>query len=41
MGASGEAPMAPIHPYSVHPSVAYMRNWIDTLPRKTGRSLDE
>lgn len=31
----------PIHPYSVHPSVAYMRNWIDTLPKKTGRSLDE
>ena len=31
----------PTHPYSVHPSVAYMRNWIDTLPKKTGRSLDE
>jgi hypothetical protein len=29
------------HPYSIHPSVAYMRNWIDTLPKKTGRSLDE
>jgi hypothetical protein len=32
---------APAHPYSVHPSVAYLRNWIDTLPQKTGRSLDE
>ncbi|MFL6262764.1 MAG: DUF5655 domain-containing protein [Thermoanaerobaculia bacterium] len=29
------------HPYSVHPSVQYVRNWIDTLPQKTGRSLDE
>jgi hypothetical protein len=29
------------HPYSVHPSVAMVRNWIDTLPQKTGRSLDE
>jgi hypothetical protein len=29
------------HPYSVHPSVAMVRNWIDELPRKTGRSLDE
>lgn len=29
------------HPYSVHPSVQYLRNWIDTLPRKTGRSLGE
>jgi Domain of unknown function (DUF5655)/Domain of unknown function (DUF4287) len=32
---------APAHPYSVHPSVAYLRNWIDTLPQKTGRTLDE
>jgi Domain of unknown function (DUF5655)/Domain of unknown function (DUF4287) len=29
------------HPYSVHPSVEKVRNWIDELPRKTGRSLDE
>ena len=29
------------HPYSVHPSVQYVRNWIDTLSQKTGRSLDE
>jgi Domain of unknown function (DUF5655)/Domain of unknown function (DUF4287) len=29
------------HPYSVHPGIAMVRNWIDTLPRKTGRSLDE
>ena len=33
-------PPAP-HPYSVHPSVQYVRNWINELPRKTGRSLDE
>jgi hypothetical protein len=33
--------MAPTHPYSVHPSVLYLRSWIDTLPQKTGRSLDE
>jgi hypothetical protein len=32
---------APTHPYSVHPSVAYLRNWIDTLEPKTGRSLDD
>ena len=31
----------PTHPYSVHPSVAMMRAWIDALPQKTGRSLDE
>ena len=29
------------YPYSVHPSVAMVRTWIDTLPQKTGRSLDE
>ncbi len=29
------------HPYSVHPSVAMVRTWIDALPQKTGRSLDE
>lgn len=29
------------HPYSVHPSVAMVQTWIDSLPRKTGRSLDE
>ncbi|HEY0510752.1 MAG TPA: DUF5655 domain-containing protein [Thermoanaerobaculia bacterium] len=33
--------MAPTHPYSVHPSVLYLRSWLDTLPQKTGRSLDE
>src|SRR6476469_7252999 len=32
---------APTHPYSVHPSVAMVRTWIDTLPQKTGRSLDD
>jgi hypothetical protein len=29
------------HPYSVHPSVAMVRRWIDALPQKTGRSLGE
>jgi hypothetical protein len=33
-------PPAP-HPYSVHPSVAMVRDWIDSLPQKTGRSLAE
>ena len=27
--------------YSVHPGVAMVRKWIDDLPGKTGRSLDE
>ncbi|MBS1789901.1 MAG: DUF4287 domain-containing protein [Acidobacteria bacterium] len=27
--------------YSVHPGVAMMQKWIDTLPEKTGRSMDE
>jgi Domain of unknown function (DUF5655)/Domain of unknown function (DUF4287) len=31
----------PTHPYSVHPSVAMVRSWIDALSQKTGRSLDE
>jgi hypothetical protein len=31
----------PPHPYSVHPSVAMVRGWIDALPQKTGRSLDD
>src|SRR5262249_48101412 len=40
---SGDPPAMPqaSHPYSVHPSVQYVRNWIDTLRQKTGRSLDE
>lgn len=29
------------HPYSVHPSVAMVRSWIDSLSQKTGRSLGE
>jgi len=28
-------------PYSVHPSVAYVRNIIDKMKEKTGRSVDE
>lgn len=27
--------------YSVHPSVAMVQKWIETLPEKTGHSLDE
>lgn len=27
--------------YSVHPGIAMVQKWIDTLPEKTGRSLDE
>lgn len=27
--------------YSVHPSVAMVQKWVETLPEKTGRSLDE
>ena len=29
------------NPYSVHPGVAMVRTWIETLPEKTGRSLPE
>jgi len=28
-------------PYSVHPGVAMMQKWIQELPQKTGRSLEE
>ena len=27
--------------YSVHPSIAMMQNWIDDLPKKSGRSLEQ
>ena len=27
--------------YSVHPSIAMVEQWVDELPEKTGRSLDE
>jgi len=33
--------MIPGNPYSPHPGIAMMRNWIETLPAKTGRSLEE
>lgn len=33
--------MAQPNPYSVHPGVAMMENWIATLREKTGRSLEE
>jgi len=29
------------NPYSPHPGVAMVRSWIETLPEKTGRSLDQ
>jgi hypothetical protein len=29
------------NPYSPHPGIAMVRNWIETLPEKTGRSLAE
>jgi Domain of unknown function (DUF5655)/Domain of unknown function (DUF4287) len=28
-------------PYSVHPGVAQIKKWVDEMPEKTGRSLDE
>lgn len=28
-------------PYSVHPSIAMVQKWIDELPGKTGKSLDQ
>jgi hypothetical protein len=28
-------------PYSVHPGVAQIKKWVDELPQKTGRSLEE
>jgi hypothetical protein len=34
-------PKAAPSPYSVHPGVAMVRDWIDTLKAKTGRSLEE
>jgi hypothetical protein len=33
--------MATVNPYSPHPGVAMVRSWIETLPEKTGRSLDQ
>ena len=31
----------PANPYSVHPGVLMTRKWVETLPEKTGRSLEE
>ena len=28
-------------PYTVHPGVAMVQKWIEELPQKTGRSLEE
>lgn len=33
--------MAQPNPYSVHPGVLMTRKWVETLPEKTGRSLEE
>jgi len=30
-----------VHPYSVHPGVAQIQKWVQELPGKTGRSLEE
>ena len=35
------AKKAPASLYSVHPGVAMVRDWIESLPAKTGRSLEE
>jgi hypothetical protein len=32
---------SPASPYSVHPGVAMVQDWIASLPAKTGRSLDQ
>lgn len=29
------------NPYSVHPGILMMEQWVKTLPEKTGRSLDQ
>lgn len=34
-------PKSTTSPYSVHPGVETVENWIETLKEKTGRSLDE
>jgi hypothetical protein len=33
--------MSQPNPYSVHPGVLMTRNWVQTLPEKTGRSLED
>lgn len=33
--------MSASNPYNVHPGVAMVRTWIETLPQKTGRSLTD
>ena len=37
MSAAGKT----LGPYSVHPGVAQIKKWIQELPKKTGRSLEE
>ncbi len=39
--APRSAATKPFGPYSVHPGVAQVQKWIEELPRKTGRSLEE
>ena len=35
------APAKTSSPYSVHPGVAQIKKWVQEMPQKTGRSLDE
>ncbi|HZS07759.1 MAG TPA: DUF5655 domain-containing protein [Blastocatellia bacterium] len=35
------AKRAPDNPYSVHPGIRVVQDWVESLPEKTGRSLDE
>jgi len=35
------APKTVSSPYSVHPGVAQVQKWVNELPAKTGRSLEE
>lgn len=41
MEIASMASKAAKNPYAVHPGVAMVQGWIETLPAKTGRSLDQ
>jgi hypothetical protein len=45
LSSAQEVPMSPaketLSPYTVHPGVAMVQKWIEELPGKTGRSLEE
>jgi hypothetical protein len=36
-----KTPPRPSSIYSVHPSIEFVRHWVESLPKKTGRSLSE